>query len=129
MFAPYVCLRGVHNKSDGKTTCSNDASQKFKNFYILLLRNTQTIGLWKPDEASFPCFTIHINGDPVSDIHSWAGIVIALSMRALHALLDWIPVNIHSSAISLNGSAVINVSRLKRLCLFVIAVYAPTHCS
>lgn len=48
-------------------------------------------------------------------------------MRAEHAFLDWTLIDGHLCAVRLDGSAIVNSSRLKHHSLFVVSVYGLTE--
>lgn len=99
---------------------------------MLCLRNahpTSVVTLHIPDATSFCCFTLRMSSDLASSARGQSGVEITLSMQAGRALLDRIPVNSRLYAVLLDSSIRVNNSRLKRRCLFVVSVYAPTDCS
>lgn len=65
-----------------------------------------------------------MSGDPVSSIPDQV-----LSVLVECALFDWISGKIHLCGVQLGGSVLVDTSRLKHRCLFVVSVYAPTDCS
>lgn len=71
------------------------------------------------DATSFSRLTLRVSGDPVSIVHSQAGVGTALSMPAQRALLDSIPGKSRLFAVRFDGSLRINSSLLKnrRMCM------------
>lgn len=69
-----------------------------------------------------------VSSDLISRVPGVANLGRALSERAECVLSGWIPVNSRLGAVRLNGYVRISSSRMKRPCLFILPVYAPTDC-
>lgn len=70
------------------------------------------ISFRSPAATSFSLLTVHVSTDPISGFHDQTGDVIAWSVRAELALLDWIPVIGRLCTILLDGSMLVNTGLL-----------------
>lgn len=117
---------GQQSALDGTFETSNRCKPCSRN---LQKSSTSTNILPSPSKTSFSNSIIHVSRDSFSSACVKADVEITLNMRSERASSAWVLISSRLYAILLEGSVLIRRSRLKRRCLFVLHVYAPTDCN
>lgn len=73
-------------------------------------------------------FRLCVSDGRILSANNQTDVGIAVSIWEVRAPLDRIPVNNRLRPFWLNGSVPVNISRLKRFCLFVITLYTVNDC-